>query len=1027
MHASLKGSSRAALISLIMLLLVNCGKQRESVSLSGKWEIHKGFDASWLLDKTESWAQINIPATLRSIPEYREHSGYVTVRRSIPESIVSSQFPSSVFLSNLSDVSQVFINDVRIGGNGSVEPYVSGAFKSILADIPLGAIRQGRSNHITIVLYSPLDHSMNITGPQFMIGPSQEIYRNYYGPEIISMILIGIYLIAAAYHILLFLKRRKDFQYLYFALALFLISFYWFNKTESRDIFISSATIRHNLELASLYLIIPFLLAFFSQFLIGQVGKFVVGSGIFCAGLACMAFLPVSIVGSMDFNLFVYAFPFFIIHIFYLLKKGYAKRPRDVMLLLAGTFLVSAAALHDILVTKDIIPQNPHIARYTFILFVMGIAGSLANRFTGAITQTEWLNEELSLRNQELDGALAEVRGANETLEERVKERTAELQNVNSRLMQMDQIKSAFFANITHEFRTPLSLVLGTADLLKINARNSADISAEIDTIERNGRRLMKLINQLLDLARLDAKKHESVSAVIDVSKLLRDFVAQFQSAAQKKGIVIHMKCSEALVFSTEPESLETIIVNLIGNAVKFTEFGRIEVRAEIVEDWLRVSVSDTGPGISSEGLTKMFQRFTQVDQKISRRYEGAGIGLALSHELAVHLGGSLTVESEINRGSRFLLSLPAIRALDNEEALSAASPEAVSVLHLAELASHQSPRASLAGAGAPLILLIDDNGDMLSYLAGVLKNYRLDFARNGREAILRVRDRLPDLIITDIMMPVMDGMEFVRVLSTENEFQKIPVIFLTARSGEEDRFLAFRQGAVQYLIKPVSPPELLAHVEAQLQREFLLRKNRHDEARSLYADLHDHLGSAITDASILSAKAVSSGSASLETLVKLRALIRSIGEGLRNRLHHFDNLTRLENDFPIGVHLILLDRYSARGRQLIFSSGSAECSQYLRVLPILHRRELFSIMNEIATNDLKYGSGVSSWEMSLDDSTFNLAMRASTSFSGEAKGLGQRTIQERTERLGGSVFTIQGSEYSIKIALPARQRAGPA
>ncbi|MCB0597318.1 MAG: response regulator, partial [Phaeodactylibacter sp.] len=398
-------------------------------------------------------------------------------------------------------------------------------------------------------------------------------------------------------------------------------------------------------------------------------------------------------------------------------------------------------------------------------------------------------------------------------------------QEESMRLKELDEFKSRFYANITHEFRTPLTVIQGLADQIRENPRWK--ITERTGLIKSNSQKLLQLINQMLDLSKLEAGKLEPNYIQGDIIKYLSYLIESFHSLAFTRSITISFYShTGSLRMDYDPEKCQQIVSNLISNAIKFTPvYGKISVVAkEIAEtnqgNWLEVSVMDTGTGIPPEQLSRIFDRFYQVpgySSPLGRSGEGAGIGLALTKELLYLMGGGIEAQSEVGKGTCFTFRLP----VRNEAKIEATDRILQPTAPAAAIALPMTGNSRKAGtvADAPIVLVVEDNPDVIYYLRECLEGgYRVLEARNGQEGIDKALETIPDLVVSDVMMPEMDGFEFCRTLKTEERTNHIPVILLTAKVTQEDKLEGLAHGADAYLTKPFQKEELLVRVAKLLE-----------------------------------------------------------------------------------------------------------------------------------------------------------------------------------------------------------------
>jgi signal transduction histidine kinase len=424
-------------------------------------------------------------------------------------------------------------------------------------------------------------------------------------------------------------------------------------------------------------------------------------------------------------------------------------------------------------------------------------------------------------------------------------------------LAAIDRAKTAFFSNVSHEFRTPLTLMLGPIENLMGEADGLLTTAQrnDVDILQRNAGRLLKLVNALLDFSRIEAGRAQATYAPADVCQLTRDTASIFRSAIERAGIRFEVVCQpiDEPVF-VDRDLWEKIVLNLLSNALKFTFGGEIRVELRPLDAAIELSVTDTGTGIPESELPRIFERFHRVEGAKSRTHEGTGIGLALTHELVRLHGGTISVQSELGRGTRFEIRIPTGCTHLPQDRVAAGpvtgSPnpktaafveEAIWWLpepglgHEAVQAEHAAATDSKAGRhGAERVLVVDDNADMRDYLRQLLREWDVASAADGRAALALARANPPDLIVTDVMMPAMDGFTLLGELRSDARTRAVPVLMISARAGEEARVSGLDAGADDYIIKPFSARELRARVNSLLN---LSRARREAELQKLAAE----------------------------------------------------------------------------------------------------------------------------------------------------------------------------------------------
>ncbi len=461
-------------------------------------------------------------------------------------------------------------------------------------------------------------------------------------------------------------------------------------------------------------------------------------------------------------------------------------------------------------------------------------------------------------------------------------------------LAELDRAKTTFFSNISHEFRTPLTLMLGPlADALAANGGLPPDIHAQLEIAQRNGQRLLRLVNNLLDFSRIEAGRMQARYERTDLAAYTAELASAFRSLIEKAGLRLVVDCPP-LDDLPEPTYVdrtmwEKIVLNLLSNAFKFTFDGEIDVTLRRAENAVELTVRDTGVGVPANEVGRLFERFHRVEGVQARTYEGSGIGLALTQELVQLHGGTIYAESEEGQGATFVVRLPLgaahlppdrIMASAASHPLSAdiASGAATYVAEAGRWLADDAPNEDLVESvlvtspedtedtddtsGAPgvdhdgarvgrastptataRVLIVDDNADMRDYLRRLLsERYIVETAMNGTQALEAIRRHPPDLVVSDIMMPGVDGFSLLRALRDDLRLINLPIIMLSARAGEEAVVDGLAAGADDYLIKPFSARELLSRVAARLEiaqtRQQALEHGRQLEA--IFATMTD-------------------------------------------------------------------------------------------------------------------------------------------------------------------------------------------
>ena len=668
-------------------------------------------------------------------------------------------------------------------------------------------------------------------------------------------------------------------------------------------------------------------------------------------------------------------------------------------------------------------------------------------------------------------------------------------------LAEIDRAKTAFFSNVSHEFRTPLTLMLGPLEdlLARSQTHLSPTAKEQLDLVSRNGSRLLRLVNTLLDFSRIEAGRVRAVYQATDLARFTSELASVFRSATDKAGLRLVVDCRdlEEPVY-VDRDMWEKIVLNLISNAFKFTFDGEIGVSVHRVGSTAELRVRDTGVGIPAEAIPKLFERFNRVPNTRSRTHEGSGIGLALVHELVKLHGGSISTESTVGQGSTFVVSIPfgqdhltsgqmgGSRSMSStavgakpfvEEALrwlpdSADASDEIFSVH-DELMPVPCPPVSQA-AVRPRVLIADDNSDMRQYLARLLsEQYEVETVADGQEALRAAHEHSPDLIVSDVMMPILDGFELLKTLRAEEQTRTIPVVLLSARAGEESRVEGIQAGADDYLIKPFSARELLARVSGRLEisrlqrdRESQLRVNQaeleqrvqertqellnasqelrelsarilqaqDEERRRIARELHDGAGQLIAalgmEASNLAKERERLSSRAASSLDNIESLVAQMTQDIRTMSHLL--YPPLLDD--VGLQSALREYVTGFAER----SGiqvSLDISSQIERLDRDYELSLFRIVQECLTNIHRHsGSKTASIRIVQDDEAIALEVRDKgegmpverlSEIQSRGSGVGIRGMRERVLQLSGTMsIESDGSGTRIHVVIPIPKTA---
>ena len=425
--------------------------------------------------------------------------------------------------------------------------------------------------------------------------------------------------------------------------------------------------------------------------------------------------------------------------------------------------------------------------------------------------EIEYLGESFNRMIEALVASQEEIRLHRELLEERIRHRTEALERAMHGALAASQAKSEFLANMSHELRTPMNGLLGMLDLA-LDGSMGAEQKDQLETAQRCAYSLLALLNDILDLSKIEAGKMLLEKIPFEASALVEDCVKSQASKAIQKKIDLRFEAGPdpRPNLMGDPLRVRQIVANLLSNAIKFTDQGSVRVKLDIVPrpdgrcDMV-IAVSDTGPGIPSDKLESIFEKFTQADGSITRKYGGTGLGLAITRRLVDMHGGNVRVESQLGRGSTFWVTIPC---------------------EVAPVAVHATPSignetgldAARTPAGARL-LLAEDNLVNQKVVMAILKKkgYRIDVANDGREALEKLNAEKYDLVLMDVQMPLLDGLETTRLIRRDGRWDRLPVIAMTAHAMNGDRERCLQSGMNAYISKPVQPAHLIATVKRHL------------------------------------------------------------------------------------------------------------------------------------------------------------------------------------------------------------------
>lgn len=447
------------------------------------------------------------------------------------------------------------------------------------------------------------------------------------------------------------------------------------------------------------------------------------------------------------------------------------------------------------------------------------------------------MEAEVFARSREVASASAQLKAANE-----------ELGRLYAKTLELEQLKSQFFANVSHELRTPLMLIMSPLQQRLAEPGRPEAERGQDEMMLRNARLLYRHVSDLLDAAKLEAGRMKIDYARFDLARLMRTTASQFESLAMERHVEYAIDAPAALEAEADGEKIQRIVINLLANALKFTpDGGRVSLRLHQEDERAVLEVQDNGPGVPEKMRQAVFERFRQVEGGAQRRYGGTGLGLAIVKDFVELHGGTVDVTEAVGGGALFVIRLPlrAPAGSDIHETASEIDPTIRRAMTDELLVPAQSGQADIAASNAPLVLVVEDNPDMNRFIAESLRpRYRVACAFDGRQGLDMARANPPDLILSDVMMPVMSGDRMVAELRQQPEFAHIPVIVLTAKTDDALRVGLFEKGVQGYLNKPFAVDELLAQIGSVMA----VHQRTLEELRRLNADLERRVAERIAE-----------------------------------------------------------------------------------------------------------------------------------------------------------------------------------
>ncbi|TGL58380.1 response regulator [Leptospira sarikeiensis] len=823
----------------------------------------------------------------------------------------------------------------------------------------------------------------------------------------LDLFISGGLFILGLYHLILFAFLRREASTLYYGI-LTILSMIRILITGERVLYSIFPSFDfewgYRLELISVHFIGILFPLFIRQLYPDELSKRVVGFFIvaFSAIALVVLFTPLSIFAHTVpiFSILVTAACIYLIFVF---LKAVRNKRLGAGVGLVFFLLLFCVAINDMLYANMII-TTAYFISYGIASFFVAQAFMVSQRFSSAYKLSERLAHDL--------------------------------QESNQRLISLDKLKDEFLANTSHELRTPLQGIIGIADSLKrgVGGPLSESIERQLGMIVTSGQRLSSLVNDIIDFSKLKHKDLKLHLRSVDLFQAV-NFTLELNRVGvnESKVRLVNAILPEFPELLADENRLQQILQNLVSNAIKFTEKGEIIVSAKIKALGLaEISVRDTGIGIDKDEHQKVFEFFEQVDRGDSKNVAGAGLGLAISRALVALHGGEIGVDSSLGSGSVFYFTIPLVSGKIPRS-------EGKDLRNYKEGSLQQSlgslPKETTDSEKNARILVVDDEPVNLQVIQNYLslRNISSVTAKSGMEALeILQTDTAFDVVILDVMMPKMSGLDTAREIRKTLNTLELPILMLTAKNQDKDLMAALNYGANDYLLKPFDFEELILRINNLLDlamghKSRLNQENEKREAvntvrKRINIDLHDHLGGKLTDLKFLSEELLSQAQGDKPIFKKINEAVNQSIHILREQMLKIEDLGLLSENFITGINLVLLRRYSDVERDLEF-----ECQDKLLEFFEIQRSEtaiveLYSIVNEITNNDLKYGQGVSKWNFYLEgpDLVTEMNVKSSYHLKKHKTGRGTENLIYRISGLGGKVeMSLVENLYEIKIRIP--------
>ncbi|MDH5766821.1 MAG: ATP-binding protein, partial [Gammaproteobacteria bacterium] len=814
---------------------------------------------------------------------------------------------------------------------------------------------------------------------EFFIGPEANIKTLFVTTLIRYSTLASLFLFVGVYHLFIYYVNRREKAYFHFSVLSILFGIYTISFRSIGFWIHENYWINSSLLILSITLYPYFLLQFFFKYFRLQINR-VIKTILYCSLFSSLLFCA----SLFDPKLYsIYLLTFFQAYIIFVIAvsmyaqfisfNGFLRKKIGSRIILVGFFVCNVGLLNNFI--GYLFPNTlPYLAEELFIPLIVSMAVSLGYKYS--IT-----NEQLRKISKQLRASQLQLKKAN-------------------------RIKDEFLASTSHELRTPLHGITGIARSILDGATGNIAESTrkQIELLAESAERLTDLVQNLLDFSKLKNSDLKLKLMAVDLRNAVNICCETSASLINEKSITITNEIPHdfPLIFADE-NRLQQILLNLQGNAIKFTPQGNIKWEATLQsikssqsnsKPMAEITITDTGIGINPENLETIFEPFEQLADSRLQPQSGTGLGLSITKKLIEEHGGIIRVNSMPGSGSRFTFTLP-LAQIDIEEA-NITTSSGTNQLYLDDEDDKQITtdfetnnifiQTDTTENNKFTILVVDDEPVTLQVAVNILRleGYAIATANDGTSAIQALEQNRFDLILLDVMMPGLSGFDVCRLIRKKFSPLELPVLMLTARDRNADFTAGLNAGANDYLLKPFDKNIFIRRINNLLKLKYTtteLNQAINHEQKRIYTDLHDHMGARLTDLQITAKQLVASGQIESDAGKNLEQEIKKTTLLMRERLNELNDHRLLKEDFTEGLRIILLRRYINAGRAFNFQiTDDANDFFHKHVTPAF-TSELYSIIKEIVTNDLKYGEGESELTIKADEKILTVSFEAQTGY----------------------------------------------